>query len=76
MTNYKNEIKDFLDKIYFYELSHWNGSGEITPVYYHFEGKLHDIDKLLTHTLSNCFPFNRDKLFVIVIGRFIFRISF
>ena len=76
MTIYKNEIKDFLDKIYFYELSHWNGSGEITPVYNYFEGKLHDIDKLPTHTLSNRFPFNRDKLFVIVIGRFIFRISF
>ena len=38
MVIYSNEIKEFLDKIYFYELSHrndWN-----TPLYNYYEGKI------------------------------------
>lgn len=72
MTFFSNEIKDFLDKIYLYEISHWNGDGEMTPVHNYFESKLRSIDSLPTHSLSTRFPFNRDRLFVIVIGRFIF----
>ena len=41
MTIYSNEIKDFLDKIYFYELTH---KEEIrTPLYIYYEEKQHNI---------------------------------
>ena len=42
MVIYSNEIKEFLDKIYFYELSHrndWN-----TPLYNYYEGNKYDIE--------------------------------
>ena len=43
MVIYSNEIKDFLDKIYFYELTHRNDLD--FPLYY-YEEKLFNIDKL------------------------------
>ena len=76
MTFFSDEIKDFLDKIYLYEISHWTGDGEMTPVHDYFESRLRGIDSLPTHSLSTRFPFNRDKLFVLVIGRFIFGYRF
>ena len=42
MVIYSNEIKEFLDKIYFYELSHGNDWN--TPLYNYYEGKLYNID--------------------------------
>lgn len=77
MVLYSNEINDFLDKIYFYEISHINNNTEeIAPVYKYFNDKLSILDKLPSHTLSPRFPFNRDKLFSIVIGRFEFGYEF
>lgn len=76
MTFFSNEIKGFLDKIYFYELSHWNGDGEMAPVHDFFESRLSGVDDLSHHSLSSRFPFNRDKLFVLVVGRFIFGYRF
>lgn len=67
MVIYSNEIKEFLDKIYFYELSHrndWN-----TPLYNYYEGKLYNIDKLTRHTPSTTFPMSRDGLFGLIVGR-------
>lgn len=72
MTFFSNEINDFLDKIYLYEISHWNGDGEMTPVHDYFESRLRSVDSLPIHSLSTRFPFNRDRLFALVIGRFIF----
>lgn len=76
MTYFSNEIKDFLDKIYFYELSHWDGSGNVAPIHKFFEDRLKSVDLLPHHSLSTRFPFNRDKLFVLTIGRFIFGYRF
>lgn len=67
MVIYSNEIKDFLDKIYLYELTHRNDLE--FPLYSYYEGKLHDIDKLSRHTPSSTFPLSRDRLFGLVIGR-------
>lgn len=39
MTFFSNEINDILDKIYLYEISHWNGDGEMTPVHDNFESR-------------------------------------
>ena len=67
MVIYSNEIKEFLDKIYFYELSHrndWN-----TPLYNYYEGKLYNIDKLTRHTPSTTFPMSRDGLFGLIVAR-------
>ena len=47
MTIYSDEIKDFLDKIYFYELSHRDDI--LTPMFNYFREKLRNIDKLPTH---------------------------
>lgn len=67
MVLYSNEIKDFLDKIYFYELSHRNDLE--FPIYRYYEEKLSGIDRLPRHTLSTTFPMSRDGLFGLIIGR-------
>ena len=74
MVIYSNEIKDFLDKIYFYELSHRNDLD--FPLYNYYEGKLYNIDKLTSHTPSTTFPMSRDGLFGLIIGRLEFGYSF
>lgn len=74
MVIYSNEIKDFLDKIYFHELSHRNDLD--FPLYNYYEGKLYDIDKLSRHIPSTTFPMSRDGLFGLVIGRLEFGYSF
>ena len=74
MVLYSNEIKDFLDKIYFYELAHRNDLE--FPMYHYYEGKLYEIDKLTRHTPSTTFPMSRDGLFGLVIGRLEFGYSF
>ena len=74
MTIYSNEIKDFLDKIYFYELSHRNDL--TTPLHDYYEEKLHNIDKMATHHPSTTFPMSRDGLFGLVIGRLEFGYEF
>ena len=74
MTIYSDEIKDFLDKIYFYELAHRNDLE--FPMYHYYEGKLYEIDKLTRHTPSTTFPMSRDGLFGLVIGRLEFGYSF
>ena len=43
MVIYSNEIKDFLDKIYFYELTHRDDVN--FPLYHYYEVKLYSIDK-------------------------------
>ncbi len=67
MTIYSDEIKDFLDKIYFYELSHRDDI--LTPMFNYFREKLRNIDKLPTHRPSATFPLSRDNLFGLTIGR-------
>lgn len=74
MVIYSNEIKDFLDKIYFYELTHRNDLD--FPLYYYYEEKLFNIDKLSRHIASTTFPMSRDGLFGLVIGRLEFGYSF
>ena len=74
MTIYSNEIKNFLDKIYFYELSHRDDL--TTPLYNYYEEKLHNIDKMTTHHPSTTFPMSRDGLFGLVIGRLEFGYEF
>ena len=73
MVIYSNEIKDFLDKIYFYELTHRNDLD--FPLYY-YEEKLFNIDKLSRHIASTTFPMSRDGLFGLVIGRLEFGYTF
>ena len=53
MTIYSNEIKDLLDKIYFYEFSHRDDL--TTPFHDYYEEKLRNIDKLTTHRPSTTF---------------------
>lgn len=67
MVVYSNEIKDFLEKIYFHELTHRNDLE--FPLFNYYEGKLYDIDKLAMHTPSTTFPMSRDKLFGLIVGR-------
>ena len=67
MVLYSNEIKDFLDKIYFYELSH--RSDLEFPIYHYYEEKLSSIDRLPKHIPSTTFPMSRDGLFGFIIGR-------
>lgn len=67
MVIYSNEIKDSLDKIYFYELSH-GGTADF-PIYNYYENKLRNIDKLSKRIQSTTFPLSRDRLFGIIIGR-------
>ena len=67
MTIYSDEIKDFLDKIYFYELSH--RSDILTPMFNYYREKLRNIDKLPNHQHSATFPLLRDNLFGLTIGR-------
>ncbi len=74
MVIYSNEIKDFLDKIYFYKLSHREDLN--FPLYNYYEGKLYDIDKLTRHTPSSTFPMSRDGLFGLIVGRLEFGYSF
>ena len=74
MTIYSNEIKDFLDKIYFYELTHREDL--TTPIYNFYEEKLHNIDSMSSHHLSITFPLNWDRLFGLVIGRLEFGYEF
>ena len=74
MVLYSNEVKNFLDKLYFYEITHRNDLQ--TPLYNYYEGKLHDVDKLNRHILSSTFPMSRDGLFGLIIGRLEFGYSF
>lgn len=74
MVIYSNKIKDFLDKIYFYELSHRNDLK--FSLYDFYESKLHNIDKLPNHVPSTTFPISRDKLFGLIIGRLEFGYSY
>lgn len=74
MVIYSNEIKDFLDKIYFYELTHRKDMK--FPLYDYYEGKLYNIDKLPRHSMSTTFPMSRDKLFGLILGRLEFGYSF
>ena len=67
MVLYSNEIKDFLDKIFFYELTHKNDLK--FSLYNYYKEKLKHIDKLSRHTPSSIFPMTRDKLFGLTIGR-------
>ena len=77
MVIYSNEINDLLNKIFLYEISHFdNKTEEIAPVYNYFNDKLSNLDKLSSHTLSPRFPFNRDRLFSVVLGRFEFGYEF
>ena len=73
MVVYSFEIKDFLDKIYFYELSHRNDFE--LPLYHYYEENLYDIDKLTKHTPSTTFPMSRDGLFGLIVGRLEFGYS-
>ena len=73
MVVYSFEIKDFLDKIYFYELSHRNDFE--FPLYHYYEENLYDIDKLTKHTPSTTFPMSRDGLFGLIVGRLEFGYS-
>ena len=74
MVIYSAIIKDFLDKIYFYELAHKNVLE--FSLYQYYEEKLYNLAKLTRHTMSSTFPFSRDKLFGIVVGRIEFGYSF
>ena len=74
MVIYSNEIKGFLDKLYFYELTHREDL--LTPLYNYYEEKLHNIDKMASHRPSTTFPLNRDGLFGLVIGRLEFGYEF
>ncbi|MCF0125720.1 MAG: hypothetical protein HUJ68_08215 [Clostridia bacterium] len=74
MVIYSNEIKNFLDKIYFYELSHRNDLD--FPLYHFYEEKLYSIDKLTSHKPSTTFPMSRDGLFGMIIGRLEFGYSY
>lgn len=67
MVLYSNEIKDFLDKIYFYELSHRTDLE--FPLYNYYKDKLRNIDKMLRHFPSTTFPMSRDGLFGLIVGR-------
>lgn len=74
MVIYSNEIKDFLDKIYFYELTHRDDVN--FPLYHYYEAKLYSIDKLSRHIPSTTFPMTRDGLFGLIVGRLEFGYSF
>ena len=67
MVLYSNEIKDFLDKIYFYELSHRNDLGY--SLYNYYKDRLRNIDKMSRHTPSATFPMSRDGSFGMIVGR-------
>ena len=67
MVLYSNDIKDFLDKIYFYELTHKNDLD--FPLYNYYKERLSNIDKMSRHTPSATFPMSRDGLFGIIVGR-------
>jgi hypothetical protein len=74
MVIYSNEIKDFLDKIYFYELTH--RSDLDFSLYNYYKDNLRVIDKMSNHTPSTTFPMSRDGLFGLIIGRLEFGYSF
>ena len=74
MVLYSNEIKDFLDKIYFHELTHRNDID--FPLYYYYKDKLRQIDSINKHVQSTTFPLSRDGLFGLVIGRLEFGYTF
>lgn len=72
MVIYSNEIEKFLDKVYFYELTHTNHAS----LYNYYKDKLRGIDKMPNHMLSTTFPMSRDGLFGLIIGRLEFGYSF
>ena len=74
MVLFSKEVENFLDKIYFYELSHRNDLS--FPIYNYYKDNLYGIDKLSTHIPSTTFPMSRDHLFGITIGRLEFGYSF
>lgn len=67
MVLYSNDVKDFLDKIYFYELTHENDLD--FPLYNYYKERLRNIDKMSRRTPSATFPMSRDGLFGIIVGR-------
>lgn len=75
MTILSDEVKDFLDTIYFYEIAHnaypvYN----LTPVYNLFLEKLSSIESFpqKKHKRSRTFPFSRDNMFGVIFGRYEF----
>ena len=74
MVIYSNEIKDFLDKIYFYELTHRDDVN--FPLYHYYEAKLYSIDKLSRHIPSTTFPMTRDGLFGLIVAYFIYLVKY
>lgn len=74
MVIYSNEIKDFLDKLYFYELTHRENVE--FPLYNYYNNRLRNVDRLTNHTLSSTFPMSRDRLFGLIIGRLEFGYSY
>lgn len=74
MVIYSNEIKFFLDKVYFYELTHKKDFK--LSLYNYYEEKLYNIPKLTHHEASSVFPMSRDGLFSLTIGRLTFGYSY
>ena len=74
MVVYSKEIKNFLDKIYFHELTHSNDLS--FTLYHYYEEKLYNIINLSRHTPSTTFPMTRDGLFSLIIGRIEFGYSY
>jgi len=75
MTVFSNDIKDFLDTIYFYEIAHNTYPiDNLTPVHDFFLENLSTIESFPTrkHKLSTTFPFSRDKMFGVIFGRYEF----